>query len=87
MDADTVLRIRPALTDYLKEFDDRFGRVTTRRHLDTNVEGQLSDLRRKNVEPITDAAGTPTRWSIARSTRSPSARYAGLSPTRSASPG
>ena len=49
MDADTVLRIRPALTDYLKEFDDCFGRVTTRRHLDTYVEGQLSDLRRKNV--------------------------------------
>jgi hypothetical protein len=38
MDGDTVLRIRPALTDYLKEFDDCFGRVTTR-HLDTYVEG------------------------------------------------
>ena len=61
MDADTVLRIRPALTDYLKEFDDCFGRVTTRRHLDTYVEGQLSDLRRKSVEPIADVAGTPPR--------------------------
>jgi len=30
MDADTILRIRPALKRYLKEFDDRFGRVTTR---------------------------------------------------------
>jgi len=69
MDADTVLRIRPASTDYLKEFDDCFVRVTTRRHLNTYVEGQLSDLRRKSVEPIADAAGTPTRWSIARSTR------------------
>ena len=44
MAADTILRIRPALTAYLKEFDDCFGRVTTRRHLDTYVEGQLSDL-------------------------------------------
>jgi len=61
MDADTILRIRPALTAYLKEFDDCFGRVTTRRHLDTYVEGQLSDLRRKSVEPIADAAGTPPR--------------------------
>jgi len=61
MYADTVLRIRPALTAYLKEFDDCFGRVTTRRHLDTYVEGQLSDLRRKSVEPIADAAGTPPR--------------------------
>jgi len=61
MDADTILRIRPALTAYLKEFDDCFGRVTTRRHLDTYVEGQLSDLPRKSVEPIADAAGTPPR--------------------------
>ena len=61
MDADTVLRIRSALTAYLKEFDDCFGRVTTRRHLDTYVEGQLSDLRRKSVEPIADATGTPPR--------------------------
>ena len=61
MDADTILRIRPALTAYLKEFDDCFGRVTTRRHLDTYVEGQLSDLRRKSIEPVADAAGTPPR--------------------------
>jgi len=52
MDADTILRIRPALKRYLKEFDDRFGRVTTRRHLDTYAEGRLSDLRRKSIEPI-----------------------------------
>jgi SRSO17 transposase len=61
MDADTILRIKPALTEYLKEFDDCFGRVTTRRHLDTYVEGQLSDLARKSVEPIADAAGVPPR--------------------------
>ena len=52
MDADTILRIRPALTRYLKEFDDCFGRVTTRRHLDTYVEGQRSDLERKRAQAI-----------------------------------
>jgi len=61
MDANTILRMRPALTRYLKEFDDCFGRVTTRRHLDTYVEGQLSDLRRKSVASVADAAGTPPR--------------------------
>ena len=61
MDAETVLRIKPALTQYLHEFDDCFGRRTTRRHLDTYIFGQLSDLRRKSVEPIADAAGTPPR--------------------------
>jgi SRSO17 transposase len=61
MDADTILRIRPALTEYLHTFDDCFGRITARRHLDTYVEGQLSDLPRKSVEPMADAAGTPPR--------------------------
>jgi len=61
MDADTILRIKPALTQYLHEFDDCYGRITARRHLDTYVQGQLSDLPRKSVEPIADAAGTPPR--------------------------
>lgn len=61
MDADTILRIKPALTQYLHEFDDCYGRVTARRHLDTYVQGQLSDLPRKSVEPIADAAGIPPR--------------------------
>jgi len=61
MDADTVLELKPALTQYLHEFDDCFGRVTARRHLDTYVLGQLGDVPRKSVEPIADAAGTPPR--------------------------
>lgn len=61
MDADTILRMKPALTEYLHVFDGCFGRITARRHLDTYVEGQLSDLPRKSVEPIADAAGTPPR--------------------------
>ena len=61
MDAKTVMRVRPGLTRFLRQFDDCFGRVTTRRHLDTYIEGQLSDLERKSVEPIADAAGTAPR--------------------------
>ncbi len=61
MDADTVLRIKPALTRYLHSFDDCFGRITARRHLDTYVQGQLGPLPRKSVEPIADAAETPPR--------------------------
>jgi len=61
MDADTILRIKPSLTKYLHEFDDCFGRVTARRHLDTYVLGQLGDLPRKSIEPMADAAGTPPR--------------------------
>ena len=61
MDADTILRIKPALTRYLHEFDDCFGRRQTRGHLDTYVRGQLGELPRKSVEPIADAARTPPR--------------------------
>jgi SRSO17 transposase len=61
MDADTILRIRPALTQYLRQFDDCFGRCTARQHLDTYVEGQLGPLPRKSIEPMADAAGVPPR--------------------------
>jgi SRSO17 transposase len=61
MDAETVLRIKPALTQYLHLFDGCFGRVTARQHLDTYVQGQLGDLLRKSVEPMADAAGIPPR--------------------------
>jgi SRSO17 transposase len=61
MDADTILRIRPMLTTYLHEFDGCLGRMTNGSHLETYVTGQLSDLERKSVEPIADAAGVPSR--------------------------
>ena len=61
MDAHTILRIKPSLTRYLHEFDGCFGRSNTRAHLSTYVSGQLSDLRRKSVEPMADAAGIPPR--------------------------
>jgi SRSO17 transposase len=61
MDANTILTIKPTLTQYLHKFDGCFGRITARRHLDTYVQGQLGDLPRKSVEPMADAAGVPPR--------------------------
>jgi len=61
MDAATILELKPALTTFLHEFDGCFGRRTTRRYLDVYVRGQLSDLDRKSVEPMADAAGVPPR--------------------------
>jgi SRSO17 transposase len=61
MDAKTIMRIKPELTQFLRQFDDCFGRVTTRRYLDLYVEGQLSDLPRKSIEPMADAFGEPPR--------------------------
>ena len=61
MGAETILRIKPALTGYLHEFDGCFGRVTARQHLDRYVQGQLGGLPRKSIEPMADAAGIPPR--------------------------
>src|SRR5271169_5465515 len=61
MDADTILKIKPALTQYLHGFNGCFGRVTAQRHLDTYVLGQLGPLERKSIEPMADASGTPPR--------------------------
>ena len=61
MDAATILELKPALTTFLHAFDGCFGRRTTRRYLDLYVAGQLSDLDRKRVEPMADAAGAPPR--------------------------
>jgi SRSO17 transposase len=61
MDADTILGIKPALTRYLHDFDGCMGRVTNRHHLHTYVAGQLSDLQRKSIEPMADAAGQSPR--------------------------
>jgi len=61
MEANTILRIKPELTRFLHQFDDCFGRVTTRRYLDLYVKGQLSHLPRKSIEPMADAAGEPPR--------------------------
>ena len=61
MDAQAILGIKPALTTYLHEFDGCFANVRSQRHLATYVAGQLSDLHRKSIEPMADAAGVPPR--------------------------
>lgn len=61
MDVATILEIRPALTRFLHEFDGCFGQARTRQYLGVYVAGQLSDLDRKSVEPMADAADVPPR--------------------------
>ena len=53
--------LRPLLRGYLGEFEDCFARGEPAGHLLTYVSGQLSDLRRKSIGPIADAAGIPPR--------------------------
>ena len=61
MDAQEIRKLRPMLSRFLKRFDDCFARKDTRAHLSVYVEGQLSDLSRKSVEPIALAAEMPVR--------------------------
>jgi len=61
MDASTIMQLKPELTRFLRQFDPCFGRVTSRRYLDLYVEGQLSELPRKSIEPMADALGVPPR--------------------------
>ena len=61
MDAKQIRELRPRLRRYLHRFDDCFARKDTRGHLPKYVEGQLSDLPRKSVEPIALKAGVPVR--------------------------
>jgi SRSO17 transposase len=61
MDAQQIRGLRPMLSRYLKRFDDCFARKDTRAHLSVYVEGQLSELPRKSVEPIALAAKVPVR--------------------------
>ena len=61
MDAKQIRGLRPMLARFVKRFDDCFARKDTRAHLAVYVEGQLSDLERKSVEPIALAADVPVR--------------------------
>jgi SRSO17 transposase len=61
MDAKTIMSIKPTLNRFLRQFDSCFGRSSTRQYLPVYVRGQLSDLSRKSLEPIADAAGIPAR--------------------------
>ena len=61
MEAKQILSLRPMLARYLHQFDSCFGRSEPVEHVRTYVAGQLSDLPRKSIEPIADAAGMPPR--------------------------
>jgi SRSO17 transposase len=61
MDANQIRALKPRLNEYLAGFDDCFSRCDTREHLAVYVNGQLSDLTQKSVEPMALAAGIPPR--------------------------
>jgi SRSO17 transposase len=66
MTTQEILDLKPELDVFLNDFRDcfpesRVKRDETYRHLNTYVEGQMSDLPRKSVEPIALAAGEAPR--------------------------
>lgn len=61
MDGDAIRALEPALREYLDQFSDCFPRRDTRAHLPRYVEGQLSDLQRKSVEPMALSMNVPVR--------------------------
>lgn len=61
MDAQGIASLQGRLEKFLGEFDDCFGRPEPREHLRTYIDGQLSDLPRKSIEPIALKFDTPPR--------------------------
>jgi len=61
MTAQQICSLEPALSRYLRRFADCFGTFETRSHLNEYVQGQLSDLPRKSVEPMAHLAQVPPR--------------------------
>ena len=61
MDAAQIRKLGPMLATYLAEFDDCFSRSEPAGNLGVYVQGQLSDLPRKSIEPMADRAGVPPR--------------------------
>ena len=61
MNAKTIKNMGRKLRTFLAEFDDCFSRTEQRQHLQTYVNGQMSDLERKSIEPIALAANVPPR--------------------------
>jgi SRSO17 transposase len=61
MDATQIRQLQPQLRKYLRQFRDCFSSCKSHTHLHTYVQGQLSNLDRKSVEPIALAAEVPPR--------------------------
>jgi SRSO17 transposase len=61
MTPDEIIRLRPRIRQFLRRFDDCFAHDSTRAHLAVYVQGQLSNLPCKSVEPIALAADIPPK--------------------------
>lgn len=61
MDADQIRALEPSLHEYLGRFADCFPRRDTRTHFPRYIQGQLSDLPRKSVEPMALKMDVPVR--------------------------
>lgn len=61
MDADAIRALEPALLEYGDRFADCFPRRDTRAHFPRYVQGQLSDLERKSIEPMALKRNVPVR--------------------------
>jgi SRSO17 transposase len=61
MDGDQIRAIEPLLREYVNRFSECFARRDTAAHFPRYVEGQLSDLQRKSVEPMALAMNVPVR--------------------------
>lgn len=61
MDADQIRALEPLLREYLDRFAVCFPRRDTRTHFPRYVQGQLSDLERKSVEPMALKMDVPVR--------------------------
>jgi SRSO17 transposase len=61
MDVQEIRDLKPKLRKFLEMFDDCFDRKDTRAHLPVYIQGQLSNLPEKSVEPIALNAGVAPR--------------------------
>ena len=61
MDAEQIRGLEPLLRAYVDRFADCFPRRDTRAHFPRYVQGQLSDLERKSVEPMALKMDVPVR--------------------------
>lgn len=61
MEREVLKSLRGDLWRFCRKFDGCIKDPRTRKHLTTYVNGQLSDLPRKSIEPMALEAGTPVR--------------------------
>ena len=78
MDVGQIHKVARALPRFLEEFGDCFGRCDTRRYLRVYVDGQMSNLHRKSVEPMA-ARLSPERTGAAHQSL---LHFVGVSPWR-----